>query len=102
MTAAMPEHKSMTEEISGLLECITFHSDESGFCVLRVRVPRHRDETTVIRSLPSAIAGEWLVAEGCWVRDKQHGLQFKTRSLKTVPPTIDARSRYSMAIGRCC
>ncbi len=33
----MPEHKSMTEEISGLIERVTFHNDESGFCFLRVR-----------------------------------------------------------------
>jgi exodeoxyribonuclease V alpha subunit len=36
MSAAMTEHKSMTEEISGLIERVTFHNDESGFCVLRV------------------------------------------------------------------
>jgi exodeoxyribonuclease V alpha subunit len=32
-------------------------------------------------------AGEWLVAEGCWVRDREHGLQFKATMMKTVPPT---------------
>ena len=32
-------------------------------------------------------AGEWLTAEGWWVRDKEHGLQFKAKVLKTIPPT---------------
>jgi exodeoxyribonuclease V alpha subunit len=32
-------------------------------------------------------AGEWLSAEGWWVRDKEHGLQFKATMMKTVPPT---------------
>jgi exodeoxyribonuclease V alpha subunit len=32
-------------------------------------------------------AGEWLAADGWWVRDKEHGLQFKAATLKTVPPT---------------
>jgi exodeoxyribonuclease V alpha subunit len=32
-------------------------------------------------------AGEWLSAEGWWVRDKEHGLQFKATTMKTVPPT---------------
>jgi exodeoxyribonuclease V alpha subunit len=27
------------------------------------------------------------MAEGWWVRDKEHGLQFKAITLKTVPPT---------------
>ena len=95
MNAAMPEHKPMTEEISGLIERVTFHNDESGFCVLRVRTRGHRDETTVIGSLPSVTAGEWLVAEGWWVRDKEHGLQFKARNLKTVPPTtVEGIERY--------
>jgi len=30
--------------------------------------------TFVVGSLPSVTAGEWLVAEGWWVRDKEHGL----------------------------
>ena len=87
MNAAAPERKPVTEEISGLIERITFHNDESGFCVLRVRARGHREETTVVGSLPSVTAGEWLVADGWWVRDKEHGLQFKAAMMKTVPPT---------------
>ena len=37
MNAATPERKLATEEISGLIERVTFHNDESGFCVLRVK-----------------------------------------------------------------
>ena len=58
----------------GLIERVTFHNDESGFCVLRVKAPGQREETTVVGSLPSVAAGEWLSAEGRWVRDKEHGL----------------------------
>jgi len=87
MNAATPECRPATEEISGLIERVTFHNDESGFCVLRVKTPVHREETTVVGSLTSVTAGEWLVAEGGWVRDKEHGLQFKAAMMKTVPPT---------------
>src|SRR6516164_1893314 len=87
MNAALPERKSATEEISGLIERVTFHNEDSGFCVLRIKTPGHREETTVVGSLPSVTAGEWLVAEGWWVRDKEHGLQFKASTMKTVPPT---------------
>ena len=87
MNAAIPERRPATEEISGLIERVTFHNDESGFCVLRVKARGQRDETTVIGSLPSVTAGEWLSAEGWWVRDKEHGLQFKATTMKTVPPT---------------
>jgi exodeoxyribonuclease V alpha subunit len=87
MNAANPDRRTSTEQISGLIERVTFHNDESGFCVLRVRVKGQRDDVTVVGSLPSVRAGEWLAAEGWWVRDKEHGLQFKAATLKTVPPT---------------
>src|SRR5271167_1175262 len=95
MNAAIPERRPATEEISGLIERVTFHNDESGFCVLRVRIRGQREEVTVIGSLPSVTAGEWLEAEGWWVRDKEHGLQFKARLMKTVPPTtVEGIERY--------
>jgi exodeoxyribonuclease V alpha subunit len=87
MNAAIPERRAVTEEISGVIERVTFHNEESGFCVLRIKTKGHREETTVVGSLPSVTAGEWLVAEGCWVRDREHGLQFKASTMKTVPPT---------------
>lgn len=87
MNAAIPERRPAAEEISGVIERVTFHNDESGFCVLRIKTKGHREETTVVGSLPSVSAGEWLSAEGCWVRDREHGLQFKASTMKTVPPT---------------
>ncbi len=87
MHAVIPERRPETEEISGLIERVTFHNDDSGFCVLRVKTKGHLEETTVVGSLPSVTAGEWLAAEGCWVRDREHGLQFKATTMKTVPPT---------------
>ncbi len=87
MNAAITERRPVTEEISGVIERVTFHNDENGFCVLRVKTKGHREETTVVGSLPSVTAGEWLAAEGQWVRDKEHGLQFKATTMKTVPPT---------------
>src|SRR5215468_5870651 len=87
MDSATPERQPSTEQISGLIERVTFHNDDSGFCVLRVKAKGQRDDVTVVGSLPSVTAGEWLTAEGWWVRDKEHGLQFKATILKTVPPT---------------
>ena len=34
MNAAIPEGRAVTEEISGVIERVTFHNDGSGFCVL--------------------------------------------------------------------
>jgi hypothetical protein len=36
------------EGFSGLIERITFHSEETGFAVLRVKVKGHRELVTVV------------------------------------------------------
>ena len=95
MNATAPERSAPTAQLSGVIERVTFFNEESGFCVLRIKAPGHREEVTVIGSLPSVSAGEWLSGEGWWVRDKEHGLQFKASTIRTVPPTtVEGIERY--------
>jgi len=49
-----------TERLSGSVERVTFHSEESGFCVLRAKVKGHRDLITVIGSAASITSGEYI------------------------------------------
>ena len=72
------------DKLSGLIERVTYFNEETGFAVLRVKASGHRDLVTVIGSLPSASAGEWLTAEGMWVRNKEHGLQLKAIDILSV------------------
>jgi exodeoxyribonuclease V alpha subunit len=83
----MAQPAQAVEAVSGLIERVTFFKEETGFSVLRVKVKGHRDLVTVVASLPSVSAGEWITAEGHWVRDREHGLQLKAQLAKTVPPT---------------
>jgi len=39
---------SVTEAMAGLVERVTFHNLENGFCVLRVKARGHRDLVTVV------------------------------------------------------
>src|SRR5207302_10573444 len=71
------------EHLTGTIERVTFHSGESGFCVLRVNVKGQREPRTVIGTLPNPTAGEWLDAQGRWVIDNKHGQQFKAEILRT-------------------
>jgi exodeoxyribonuclease V alpha subunit len=87
MSATLPQPRTPSDELAGLVERVTFFNEESGFAVLRVKVRGQRDLVTVLGSLPSISAGEWLTAKGWWLRDKEHGLQFKANTLKAVPPT---------------
>ncbi len=78
---------SAVERVSGSLERITFHSEETGFCVLRVKVPGHRELATVTGCAASVTPGEQLECTGSWQNDRTHGMQFKADHIKVVPPT---------------
>ena len=43
-----PDTHNPTEVLAGPVERVTFHSPESGFCVLRVKARGHRDLVTVV------------------------------------------------------
>ena len=60
MNAAIPERRPATEEISGLIERVTFHNDESGFCVLRVKAGRFLSILEIV--LPCSVYPECFVS----------------------------------------
>src|SRR4029077_535757 len=78
---------SNREVLAGLVERVTFHNAENGFCVLRVKARGHRDLITVVGHAAVVSAGEWITASGGWVNDRTHGQQFKAQFLRTSPPT---------------
>lgn len=83
------------ETISGLIERVTYHSLETGFAVLRVKVKGKQDLVTVIGTTPSVSAGELVEATGRWGIDKTHGPQFKADQLKTThPASAEGIERY--------
>ena len=75
------------ESLSGLIERVTFFNEENGYAVLKVKAKGQRDLVTVVGSLPSASAGEWVTAEGHWVQDREFGLQFHAELLNATAPT---------------
>ncbi|MBV5329960.1 MAG: hypothetical protein JZU65_20435 [Chlorobium sp.] len=84
-----------TERLSGSVERVTFHSEESGFCVLRVKVKGHRELVTILGSAASISPGEYVECVGTWNNDRTHGLQFKTTLLKVVSPnTLEGIEKY--------
>lgn len=90
-----PPPDTQPEHLAGSVERVTFHSEETGFCVLRVKVRGHRDLVTVVGSAPSITPGEYIEGTGSWVTDRTHGLQFKTTQLRVVPPsTQEGIERY--------
>ncbi len=83
------------EVLAGLVERVTYHNDENGFCVLRIKARGHRDLVTVVGHAATIAAGEWVTASGEWTNDRTHGQQFKTRFMRTSAPTsIDGIEKY--------
>ncbi|MCD8340347.1 MAG: ATP-dependent RecD-like DNA helicase [Burkholderiales bacterium] len=73
--------------LEGLIERVTYHNPENGFCVLRIKVKGERELLTLIGNASSVTPGEYVNAQGIWVNDKDHGRQFKAIQMEVVPPT---------------
>jgi exodeoxyribonuclease V alpha subunit len=74
------------DHVTGVIERVTFHNEESGFCVLRVRVRGRQVPFTVVGTAPRVAEGEWLDARGRWVVDARHGQQLRAVELRTTAP----------------
>ncbi|MGO9546469.1 MAG: ATP-dependent RecD-like DNA helicase [Rhodomicrobium sp.] len=91
----MPETEASREVLAGLVERVTFHNEENGFCVLRVKARGQKDLVTTIGHAATISAGEWVTASGSWQNDRTHGLQFRAQFLKTSAPTsVEGIEKY--------
>ena len=86
---------SSLEVLAGAVERVTFHGEDSGFCVLRVKARGHRELVTVVGHAAAVSTGEWITASGEWVNDRTWGPQFRSRFLKaTAPTSTEGIERY--------
>lgn len=74
-------------KIAGLVERVTFHNGQNGFCVLRLKVKGERDLVTLVGHTPSVTPGEYATASGQWIVDREYGRQFKAEWLRIHQPT---------------
>ena len=84
---------SNQEVLAGLVERVTYHNAENGFCVIRIKARGHRELVTAVGHAATISAGEWITASGEWVNDRTHGQQFKSRFMRTSAPTPPKASR---------
>ena len=83
-----------TEVLGGLVERVTFHNEENGFCVLRVKARGQHDLITVLGHAAVISAGEFVQASGAWQNDRTHGVQFRASFLKPMPATTEGIEKY--------
>src|SRR6202171_5730761 len=91
-----PQQAPSTQEVlAGVVERVTYHNAENGFCVLRIKARGHRDLVTTVGYAATISAGEWITAAGEWVNDRTHGQQFKSRFMRTsAPATTEGIEKY--------
>ena len=90
-----PRTSTPTEILAGLVDRVTFHNPENGFCVLQVKARGQRDLITVVGHAAMISAGEFVQASGAWVNDRTHGVQFRASFLKaTAPTTVEGIEKY--------
>ena len=83
------------EVLAGLVERVTFHNPDNGFCVLRIKARGHRDLLTAVGHAAMISAGEWITASGEWANDRTHGLQFRARFLRaSAPSSLEGIEKY--------
>src|SRR5215216_3151038 len=86
---------SAQEVLAGLVERVTYHNAENGFCVLRAKARGRRDAVTIVGHAATIAAGEWITASGEWTNDRTHGQQFRARFLRTsLPSSADGIEKY--------
>lgn len=75
------------DHLEGLIERVTYHSPDNGFCVLKVKAKGHKDLVAVLGHSPDISAGEYITASGLFETSRDHGRQFKAEWLKVTTPT---------------
>jgi len=85
----------MSDQLRGIVERVTYYSEETGYSVVRLDVRGQRDLVTVVGNLPEVQPGESLRLEGAWSTHQQYGRQFKVeRCEQVLPATVEGIKKY--------
>jgi exodeoxyribonuclease V alpha subunit len=66
-----PKPSASIEVLAGLVDRVTFHNVENGFCVLRVKARGQRDPIIVVGDAAVISAGEFVQASGIRTNDRR-------------------------------
>ena len=66
----MEKPQRKPDNLASLVKRVTFHNQDSGFCVQRVKARDQRDLITVVGHTAAIGAGEFVQASGRWVNDR--------------------------------
>ncbi len=81
--------------LTGVIERITFHSEESGYTVARLNTGNINQLITIVGSFANIQAGQTLQLQGQWREHPQYGSQFQVVHYKeSKPATLTGIEKY--------
>jgi exodeoxyribonuclease V alpha subunit len=77
------------------VERVTYHAEDSGYTVARLKVPSHSDLVTIVGRFPSISAGQTLRVTGVFREHPKFGQQFQVlHAQETKPATLTGLEKY--------
>jgi exodeoxyribonuclease V alpha subunit len=84
-----------TEHLQGIVERVTYHAEDSGYTIARLKAPGERDLVTIVGRFPDIHAGQTLRLTGYWREHLKYGRQFQvTYAQETKPATLTGLEKY--------
>lgn len=84
-----------SEQLQGVVERLTYYSEESGYTVARFQAPRARELVTIVGSFSNIQAGQTLQLQGFWRDHPKFGPQFQVLNYReTKPATLTGIEKY--------
>jgi len=83
------------EHLQGIIERVTYHAEDSGYTVARLKAPGERDLITIVGRFPDIHAGQTLRLTGYWREHLKYGRQFQViHAQETKPATLTGLEKY--------
>ena len=86
----------MEEQISGIVDRITFHNPDNGWSVLKVNVYGEHEPVTVTVNQSKVFAGATMEFKGNWTNHPVYGKQFK--AVDALEKKTSGLASYMMTI----
>jgi exodeoxyribonuclease V alpha subunit len=81
--------------MQGIVERVTYHAEDSGYTVARLKAAGERDLITIVGRFPDIHAGQTLRLMGSWREHPKYGRQFQVVSAQeTKPATLTGLEKY--------
>ena len=74
------------DQLSGFIDTIIFTSEETGYTVGRLKIPKEVDSVPIVGIMPGVNPGETMHCKGHWKHHPKHGRQFEVESYELTAP----------------